>query len=69
MAYPGLIRSTSRRVTARGARRMAARLLVVALIAAFLAPAQGNSPERVKVLVEDLTETAGAVDGRKEPCG
>lgn len=69
MAHFGLIRRLFGRSTARGARRMVARLvvmtLVVAMIAAtmpflVLATAQGNGPEPVKVLVEDLTESTAA---------
>jgi len=69
MAHFRLIRRFLGRSTARGARHMVARLVVMTLLVAMiaatmpfleLAMAQGNGPEPVKVLVEDLTESTAA---------
>ena len=69
MAYSHLIRKLTDRGAVRGARRLVECLVVMALgvnlmVAAALFPvpamAKGNAPERVKVLVEDVTESTAA---------
>ena len=69
MAYSHLIRKLTDRGAVRGARRLVECLVVMALgvnlmAAAALFPmpamAQGNATERVKVLVEDVTESTAA---------
>ena len=69
MEYSRLVRRFFGRSTARGAHRLATRLVVVPLIAVLMAVAgpgalpamaQDSGPEPVKVLVEDLTESTAA---------
>jgi len=69
MAYSHLIRKLTNRGAVRGARRLVEGLVVMALVVSLMvaaalfpvpAMAQGNAPERVKVLVEDVTESTAA---------
>jgi len=78
MAYSGLIRRLTGSGTAHGARRSVACLVVTALVAGLVAAtglspvpaiAQGNAPERVKVLVADVTESTAADFARGQARG
>ena len=78
VAYSGLIRRVSGRGSTHGARRSMACLIAAALVAGLVAAtalfpvpamAQGNAPGRVKVLVEELTESTVADFARGQARG
>jgi hypothetical protein len=78
MAYSYLIRKLTDRGAVRGARRLVECLVVMVLVVGLMAAtasfpvpamAQGNAPERVKVLVEDVTESNAADFARGQARG